>query len=63
MTEKTETVEFAHGIYVKHHDAFMSEVWKDYKFLYRFKGETAWSDAERYANDMCLTLTYNTSPR
>lgn len=59
----TETLELPHNIQVKHIDAFLSEVWHNFKFARRFRGETAWSDAERYANDMALNLTYNTSTR
>ena len=48
----TEVMDFGWGIRVEHDDAALVSKVIDNGKLKTFKGETAWSDAERYAYDL-----------
>lgn len=45
-------VEIDNRIYEIWSSSFAAQVKKDGVILKRFRGETAWSDAERYVNDL-----------
>ena len=47
-----ESFDYGHGITHTDHDSFSSSVNVRGKTVKRFKGETAWSDAQRHAEDL-----------
>ena len=48
-----QTVSFGHGVIVVHFDlAMTSRVFDNGSIAAAFRGETAWSDAERFAYDL-----------
>lgn len=46
------------GIYEIWSSSFAAEVKKEGKIIKRFRGETAWSDAERFVNDLIFATLY-----
>jgi hypothetical protein len=55
--DKMEFKDFGHGITVDS-DAMTGVVRVNNKVVKKFKGETAWMDAERYATDLMLKVVY-----
>jgi hypothetical protein len=53
-----DVVEFGFGIEVEHLDNMRSIVLDNGEFVKEFRGEFAWSNAERYAYDMTVKLQY-----
>ena len=53
----TETLEYGWGVVVKHYDNMNSAVIDNGKTK-KFRGEYAWSNAERYAYDLTVSRQY-----
>jgi hypothetical protein len=52
-----DTTDYGHGITVES-DSMSGVVRVNGKVVKKFKGETAWSDAERHATDLVLKAVY-----
>jgi hypothetical protein len=52
LPEYPEHYTYGNGISHIDHDDFNSTVLADHRVVKRFKGESAWSDAQRHARDL-----------
>ena len=63
MASYPEHEELGEGISYTHHDDMKSTVQDSGKVVKRFKGESAWSNAQRHAGDLFNDRRYKKEPK